>query len=142
LGHIALERTKTARDAIRLMGELSEMYGFYGADETDYEGTSESLLIADKNEAWVFHILGDDTGAGSIWAAQRVPDDHFAAVTNVFIIRDIDFDSEDFMYSKNIKEVAIRNNLWNDDEPFDFTSIYSAGEGGHKYYNGRRMWMA
>ena len=38
--------------------------------------------MVDKNEAWVFHVLGDDTGSSAVWAAQRVPDDHVAAIAN------------------------------------------------------------
>jgi len=77
------------------MGSYGEQYGFYGANS--FEGSAESLLVADKEEAWVFHILPDDTGRKAIWAAQRVPDDGFATVDNVFVIRDIDFDSDDFL---------------------------------------------
>ena len=60
LTHIAMERTKTAREAIALMGSLAERYGFYGAGQ--FEGTAESLAVSDVHEAWIFHILPDPTG--------------------------------------------------------------------------------
>ena len=81
LSRIALERCKTARCAIQLMGELAEGLGYFGADPTMGEG-GESLQITDPLEAWVFHILADDSGESAVWAAQRVHDDRIAAVAN------------------------------------------------------------
>jgi len=80
LSKIALERCKTARCAISLMGELAEKYGMYaadwsGGDLSKGEG-GEALSVIDTEEAWVFHILSDDTGASAVWVAQRVPDNH------------------------------------------------------------------
>lgn len=103
------------------MGELAENYGFYGSNS--FEGSAESLIVGDNNEGWIFHVLPDNTGTKAIWAAQRIPDDHFATVDNMFVIRVIDFDSPDFMYSKNIKQIALDNKLWKEDTPFDFTKI-------------------
>jgi dipeptidase len=106
LSQIGLERGKTAREVIQIMGELAVKYGFYSsewdsstADAIDgSQGESgEALTVADPDEAWVFHILPDDTGASAIWVAQRVPDDHIAVVANQFIIRDVIKDSPDFM---------------------------------------------
>ena len=62
-----------------------------------------------------------------------------AVVPNVFVIREIDFnDSENFLYSPNIKEIALKNKWWEENTPFDFTKIYSGGEYHHQYYSGRR----
>ena len=46
-----------------------------GGDSSKGEG-GEALTVVDKNEAWVFHVMGDDTGASAIWVAQRVPPGH------------------------------------------------------------------
>ena len=84
LSRLALERTKTAKEAVLLMGSLAEQYGFYaadwsGGDESKGEG-GEALTVVDKTESWVFHILSDDTATSAVWAAQRVPDDHVSAL--------------------------------------------------------------
>jgi dipeptidase len=147
LSQIALERTKTARDAIQTMGSLAEKYGYYSADwvsENDArmgEG-GEALTVIDKTEAWVFHILPDDTGTTAVWAAQRVPDDHIAAVANQFVIREIDPASPDFMASSNIREVAIRTGLWKPQhaaELLNFVHTFGPPR-AHSSYANRRVW--
>jgi dipeptidase len=140
LSQIAMERHSRARDAISEMGALAEQMGFYGAGL--FEGTSESLIVTDKEEAWVFHILPDPTGASAIWAAQRVPDDSFAVISNVFIIREIDVnDQENFLHSESVFTVAKNLGWWSEEDgKLDFTAVYSDGEYAHKYYSGRRSW--
>lgn len=85
MSKIALERTTTARDAILLMGALAEEHGFYAADWSGGDASKgeggEALTVVDKTEAWVFHVLADDTGASAVWAAQRVKDDHVSAAS-------------------------------------------------------------
>jgi len=80
MSKLALERTSTARDAVLLMGALAEQHGFYAADWSGGDASKgeggETLTVIDKTEAWVFHVLADDTGTSALWAAQRVPDDH------------------------------------------------------------------
>ncbi|KAL3944166.1 MAG: hypothetical protein SGBAC_001775 [Bacillariaceae sp.] len=144
LTHIAMERASTAREAVLLMGSLGEEYGFYGAGE--FEGTSESLAVSDTEEAWIFHILPDPTGKSCIWAAQKVPDNGFAVLANMFVIRQVDpNDTENFLMSKSVHQVAKEYNWWSgveQDGLLDFTKVYSDGEYSHKYYSGRRMWGA
>ena len=135
-----MERHSKAKDAIIEIGSLAEQYGFYGAGL--FEGTSESLIIGDTEEVWIFHILPDPTGASAIWAAQRVPSDSFAVVPNVFIIREIDpDDSANFLYSKSVYRVATELGWWDaSDGKLDFTAMYSDGEYAHKFYSGRRSY--
>ena len=74
LCQLMLERCKTAREAISLAGELTAGYGW-----NDY---GECLTIADKKEVWHLEIVGPGKGkVGSIWVAQRVPDDHISVNT-------------------------------------------------------------
>lgn len=81
---IALERGRTAREAIQIMGQMAETYGFYaadwsGGDMSKGEG-GEGLTVIDKTEAWVFHVTADDSGTSAVWVAQRVPADHVSAL--------------------------------------------------------------
>ncbi|OQR93200.1 peptidase [Achlya hypogyna] len=143
LSRIALERTTTAREAIALMGRLAETYGYYGMgwDQDDALYMSgEALTITDATEAWMFHILPDDTGASAIWAAERVPDNHIAVVANEFVIRTIDFDdAKNFMYSSNMRDIALRNGFWEISLPFDFTSTFAYTESSMAGST-RRVW--
>ena len=79
-----------------LAGELLDEFGW-----NDY---GECLTIADKKEVWHLEILGPGRGkTGSVWVAQRVPDEHVAVNANASTIKEIDMeDREHFIASKNI----------------------------------------
>jgi dipeptidase len=144
LSQIALERTTTAKDAIQLMGELAEMYGFYSAawdEEQSAMGEGgEALSVADKNEAWIFHIIPDNTGTSAIWVAQRVPDDHVAVVANTFIIREIEENNPDFMYSSNLHTIAQDMGYWHPDQgKLNFLKAF-VPQRMHPNYSHRRVW--
>lgn len=140
LNRLALQYTKTARDAIRLMGHMAETYGFYGPSDNS-EGSGESLMVADAQEGFVFHILPDDTGTSAIWIAQRVPDHHATVVTNMFTIRTVDLsDQYHFIGSDYMYTVAKRQHIWVPNTHLDFTKVFSNGEYAHKFYSGRNMW--
>jgi dipeptidase len=140
LSQIAMERSSTARQAVEIMGELSEKFGFYG-ESTSFEGGSESLIVTDPEEAWVFHILADPTQTSSIWVAARIPDDSVAVVANMFTIRDVDLsDTVNYLGRQDMWEIAEEQGLWKQGEEKDFTRTFSDGEYAHKYYSGRRMW--
>ncbi|MDF1574423.1 MAG: C69 family dipeptidase [Bacteroidales bacterium] len=119
LCRLMLERCKSAREAIELAGELTEKYGW-----NDY---GECLTIADKNEVWHLEILGQGKGkTGSVWAAQRVPDEHVAVNANASTIKEIDLEDRDhFMASENIFSLAAEAGWWKEGEPFRFSYVYA-----------------
>lgn len=136
LSRVALERTKTAREAVKLMGELIDKYGYYG--------TGETLLVGDPNEGWVMEMTGYDKDASDgVWVAQRVPDDKIFVAANQFRIREIDKNNKDMMFSSNIFDAAQKKGWWKpSDGLLDFTKVYGDGEFHHPYYSLRRVWRA
>merc|ERR1719230_121978 len=122
------------------MGRLSLQYGFYGPPDS-FEGSGESLMVADTDEVWAFQILSDPTGTSAIWAAKRLPDTDVSVVANMFTIRVVyPEDKANYVVSPNLYEVAKNHGWWKEGQAFDFTLMYSGGEYAHKYYSGRRMW--
>ncbi len=137
LSRVALERCKTAREAVILMGKLVEEYGYYG--------TGETLPVADAKEAWVFEVAPSPTGTGGLWVAQRVPDGEFWVAANKFSIRDLMPNNPDQMWSKNLESILDKAN-WRSpkdkSKPIDWLSSVSVGEYSHPYYALRRVWRA
>jgi dipeptidase len=131
---LLMERCTTARDAIKLAGELTKKYGWI--DE------GECLTIADTREVWHFEIVGPGEGnIGSIWVAQRVPDDHVSVCANASRIRQIDLNNQDyFMASENVFSVAQDSGWWNPENgPFEFCYAYDP-EGRTSFAATRREW--
>ena len=127
----ALQRCKTARDAVRLIGGLMEQYGFLPSCGPE----SEALCIADPQEAWIMEVVAvgpmwepESGDLGAIWAAQRVPDDHVAIVPNWSVIKEIDLSQPNwFMASANYQQVAIDHGWWdpNGSMPFVWQKAYA-----------------
>ncbi|HWQ64571.1 MAG TPA: C69 family dipeptidase, partial [Methanospirillum sp.] len=134
LSNIAAERTTTARDAVKLIGNLIDTYGFYG--------TGETLPIADLNEAWVIEISGGTPdGKGGLWVAQKIPDGTVFVAANTFRIRDVDPNNPDILYSKNLFPSAIANGWYSpSQEKLDWLKVVSGGEYSHPYYSLSRIW--
>ena len=142
LSQVCMERSKTARQCVETMGALAEKRGFYGAD--GFEGSGESLMVIDKHEGWIFHVLSDPTGASAIWGAQRVADNHVGVVANAFTIRAMNLsDTAQFLGSAGMPAAAKLAGLGHvcpSASSCDFTRAFSDGEYAHKFYSGRRMW--
>jgi dipeptidase len=127
-----MERARSAREAVTIIGQLAEEHGFYG--EGSFEGSAESLLIADKHEGWIFHVLAHPNGVSAIWAAQRLPDTHVTVVANMFIIREMNLsNTEEFLGTVDMAEIARKFNLSSScpsAQNCDFTGTFSDGEYG------------
>ncbi len=135
LCRLAMQRCDNARDAVKLMGELSEKYGYIDG--------GECLTVADKKEVWFFEVLGCGKGEkGAVWAAQRVPDDEVAVSANIPRIGRIDRkDSKNFMASDNVEAVAIKYGLWDGKGEFYFYKAYHAAYGAGKNFREREWWI-
>ncbi len=122
LERIALQRCTTARQAIQLIGELIEKYG--------YGDSGECITIADKNEVWQMEILGEGPDQiGGVWAAQRIPDDHVGISANISRIGELKLKNKDyFMASKNVFKVAKKLGLCDGKEPFVFWKAYGSSK--------------
>ncbi len=137
LYRLALERTKTCREAIRLIDALTKAYGY-----NDY---GECFTFADPKEVWHFEIYGPGRGGkGAVWAAQRLPDDEIGVSANAGRIRKIVPRANDFfMASDNVISLAVEKKLWDpkSGEAFDFTYAYNPG-GRTSLACRRREWRA
>jgi dipeptidase len=118
--YIALQRSRTARQAITLMGELVRDYGYYS--------TGETFSIADKNEAWVMEMIGKGAGRkGAVWVAIRIPDDCISAHANQARIQQIPFgDKENCLYEPEVVSLAREKGYFQGkDEDFSFAKAYN-----------------
>lgn len=116
---LMLERGKTARDAIRLAGDLIAQYGFSVSSIPGAEGTV-CMAVADPQEGFFLEL-----GPGGYWCARRVDDDKAECRPNCFGIGEIDFaDSARFLCSPGLYELAIEKGCINSGEPLNFTLAF------------------
>jgi len=140
---IAMERANTAREAVRIMGELGEKHG-YGATDT-----GEMLAVADPNEVWLFEIMPvgplwtpQSGKPGAVWCAQRVPDDEVAVCPNESRIGEIDLANPDFfMASPNVVSLAVSMGFFDPKagKPFNWKKAYDPELGSAASTNGARV---
>lgn len=117
--YIALQRSKSAREAIGVMTGLVKEHGYYSSGET--------FSIADKNEAWVMEMIGKGPGnKGAVWVAIRIPDDCISAHANQSRIQQIPFDDkENCMYSPDVVSFAREKGYFSGkDKDFSFQKAY------------------
>ncbi len=134
---IALERAKTAREAIDVMTSLVETHGFYS--------DGESFSIADPNEVWILEMVGTGKGGkGALWVARRVPDGFVSAHANKARIRRFPMsDPENTRYSKDVVRFA-REKGWftGQDRDFSFADAYDPESFGGIRHCEARVWQA
>jgi len=121
LTRLMAERCRTAREAIALADTLLARYG--------YNDGGECLILADKQEVWLFEVIGPGAGkVGAVWAAKRVPDGHLSMNANMSRIREIDLEDPDCLVSVNVFTTAEELGLWDpaSGQPFEFCYVYAS----------------
>ena len=133
--HIALQRSKTAREAIKVMTTLAQTYG--------YCSIGESFTICDPNEAWIMEMLGKGPGSkGVVWVAQRIPDNAISGHANQSRIGKFNMkDKKNVMYSKDVIKFA-RDKGWftGKDADFSWKMVYSAPDFAGRRICDARVW--
>lgn len=133
--YLALQRSRTAREAIRVMTDLVQEYGYYSS--------GESFTIADPNEIWIMEMIGKGPGVrGAVWVALRVPDDCISAHANQSRIHQFDMtDKENCMYSSDVISFAREKGYFEGvNKDFSFADAYSPLDFGMRRYCEARVW--
>ncbi|MCQ2973467.1 MAG: C69 family dipeptidase [Bacteroidales bacterium] len=125
--YIALQRSKTAREAIKIITDLADLYG--------YASEGESFSIADKNEVWIMEVIGKGNfDKGMVWVARRVPDGYISGHANQARITTFNFQKKnrwndpkaDTFNSEDVVTFAIDNNFYNGSvKEFSFSDVYN-----------------
>ncbi len=135
LMYIALERAKTAREAIQVMTSLVERFG--------YASTGESFSVADPNEAWILEMIGKGEGQkGALWVAVKVPDGYVSGHANQARIRTFPQDDPTrALFAKDVISFA-RDKGWfkGKDAEFSFSDTYAPLEFGGARFCEARVW--
>ncbi len=146
--YITLQRAKTAREAVEMMGYLVDTYGYYSS--------GESISIADGNEVWYLEIIGKGTkmvknrktkqmynaNKGAVWVALRVPDGMISAHANQARITQFPLnDPENCLYSADVISFAREMGYYEgSDEDFSFSDTYNPLEFGGMRWCEARVW--
>lgn len=133
---IALQRSKTAREAIKIMDALVTEYGYYS--------TGESFSVADPNEVWIFEIIGKGgKEKGANWVAVKIPDGYVSAHANQARIHQFPLnDPENCLYSKDVITFAEKNGYYDSkkDGAFSFVNAYCPIDPGSLLFCEGRVW--
>ena len=131
--YIALQRSKTAREAIQIMTSLTEQYGYYSEGET--------FTICDPNEAWIMEMQGcgpdrEKSKERVVWVARRIPDNAICGHANQSRIGQFPLkDKENVLYSKNVIKYARKMGWFSGkDDEFSWKMAYAAPD-----FSGRRI---
>jgi dipeptidase len=133
--YVALQRSRTAREAISVMTSLVKEYGYYSEGET--------FSIADPNEAWMMEMIGKGPGVkGAVWVAVRIPDDCIAAHANQSRIHTFPLnDKDNCLYSPDVISFAREKGYFNGmNKDFSFADAYCPLNFGGVRYCEARVW--
>lgn len=133
--YIALQRSKNAREAIKVMTTLAQTYGFCSEGET--------FTICDPNEAWIVEMQGKGPGSKSVvWVAQRIPDNAICAHANQSRIGKFNMnDKHNVMYAKDVIKFA-RAKGWftGNDKDFSWKQVYATPNFEGRRFCDARVW--
>ena len=133
--YITLQRAKTAREAIDVIVELANTYG--------YCSSGESFSIIDTEEAWIMELIGKGPeDKGIVWVARRIPDGYVSAHANQARITTFPWDDpENCLYAKDVADVA-RKFGWfeGEDKDFSFSEAYAPADFGALRGCEARVW--
>ena len=133
--YIALQRARTAREAIDVMTGLVRDYGYYS------EG--ESFSIADPDEAWIMEMIGKGgKSKGAVWVARRVPDGYISGHANHSRIHQFPLnDKENCLYSPDVIDFARQQGYYKgSDKDFSFSRAYAVYDSGALRGCDGRVW--
>ena len=133
--YVALQRARTAREAIQVMTDLVEEFGYYSS--------GESFSIADPNEVWILELIGKGEGEkGAIWVAVRIPDGYISGHANQARITTFPLDDKDnCIYAKDVISFA-REKGWysGPNKEFSFSDVYAPVDFGAARFCDARVW--
>lgn len=133
--YITLQRSKNAREAIKIMTTLAQTYGFCSEGET--------FTICDPNEAWIMEMQGKGPGSKSVvWVAQRIPDNAICAHANQSRIGKFNMnDKYNVMYAKDVIKFA-RAKGWftGNDKDFSWKQVYATPNFEGRRFCDARVW--
>lgn len=136
LMRLALQRAKTAREAVEVIAGLVDEYG--------YASEGESISIGDPDEAWLLEIIGPGPGGkGANWVAVRIPDGHICAHANKARIGEFPLkDWKNCLYSEHVIDFAIEKGYYDPDSgrPFNFQEAYCPADQQKLRYTATRVW--
>jgi dipeptidase len=142
--YIGLQRARTAREAIKIIVDLANEYG--------YASEGETFSIADKDEAWIMDIIGKgvkmengkNVNKGMVWVARRIPDGYICAHANQARIQTFPLDDpENCMYAPDVISFAREKGYFSGkDEDFDFSEAYCPADFGTVRGCDARVWSA
>jgi len=120
LMYIALQRSKTAREAITIIGDLMAVHGYYSS--------GESFSISDPDEVWIMEMISKGAGRkGAVWVALRVPDGYVSGHANQARITTFPKnDPENCIYAADVVSFAREKGYFTGkDEDFSFSDAYA-----------------
>lgn len=140
--YIALQRSKTAREAIKTIDYLMQTYGYYSS--------GESFSIADKDEVWIMELIGKGEGhKGSIWVARLIPDGYVSGHANHARITTFDYQKENKWDDANANTFNAKDVIsfaedkgWfkGKKKYFDFSETYAPVDFGGARFCEIRVW--